>query len=173
MVKSKRRTLLFVLILLLWGGLSACLKKLPGPPLVYESTSGEVQDYLTARTGWLLARSVARKQASDARLVRVEGQWIDAGGAGRNWSYQFVSLNSQQTLVVQEGRLQLLQALKQAPAAFLDTDLWLCDSDAALARFALVQQLTYPMTSMILDADLIWRLSGPAGAGEVTAASCS
>lgn len=130
---------------------------------------GVSSEYLTARTGSELAETIARKQAADAQLVRIEGSWIDPGGYSRSWSYQFISPGQRQKLVIQAGEIQLMQPAASPYPGPIDPAAWIFDSDAALTRLSLVQQLTYPLSSMTLDAGLLWRVIGPAGSASISA----
>lgn len=148
-------------------GLSACVKQAPAPPQVLAGES-EHMAYATARSSWLEARTLAVATAADAQLTLIEGRWVEAGGLSRNWRFSFYSLAQGKQLVIESGQLILHSGLAQAPKLLSTAD-WRFDSDAALTRFGLVQQIRFPVTSMRLDAGLVWQISGPSGQGEVPA----
>lgn len=164
-----KRLALMILAALMQGLLPACEKKPPLPPSLAVGQQGVSSEYLTARTGWELAQTIARKRASDAQLVLIEGRWIDPGGYSHNWSYQFVSPEQKQKMVIQAGEIQLIQPAASPYPNPIDSAAWIFDSDAALTRLSLVQQLSYPLTSMTLDSGLLWRVIGPAGSASTSA----
>ena len=156
-----KHTLSRLLVLLSLAGLSACPRQLalPANPAV---ANQKFLDYETARDGWLLARSQVKAEAPDALPVRIEGRWIDVGGRSLGWSFEFYSPSRHQLLLVEDGELQLVQPAQEGQET-LDSERWRFDSDAAVAQLALTRQLSFPLSSMTLGADLIWHINGPAG----------
>lgn len=157
----------------LCGLASACVAPTPPParltPVNLESPVAETE-YLTAREGWLLAREVVKQTAKDAHLIQIEGHWIEAGGRSRDWNYHFYSADRGLRLVIQAGALNL-SATETSMPANIDLNRWRFDSDAALALLDAADQIAYPLNLMLLDKDLIWRISGPAGQWQLDAVS--
>lgn len=158
---------------LLLAGLGAC-----GPAPVQEDAGARIQggapapdfeDYLTAREGLRLAKAglSARPRAV---LTGIQGRWVDAGGRSRGWSYIFADAGER--LVVQEGKLELIEPGVTGPA--LAESAWQLDSDAVLLQLEILTQPDYPLTEMRLsqvDGSPVWRIESRSGSWRIDAAT--
>jgi hypothetical protein len=162
---AKGRFLRSVLIVCLISELPACA----APPASLQSTPAanllavspkevKAQEVMTARTSWRLTSQLAQAQHGDARLVRIEGDWVDATG-NSNWRLSFFSATAHQMMVFSEGHLQLSQSFAGSPPPELDIARWFFDSDATLHALSLAGRSVTRPAALTLAADLIWQIS--------------
>jgi hypothetical protein len=154
------RFLSLIVICCLCGWLTGCPRQV-APAVAQIAPALVLEDFLTAREGFMLAQQAALGHRPDARLVGIEGQWVERGGRSLAWNYRFLSQASQEELTYRNAELKLVSPLAPNAQQAPEIKRWRLDSDAVLIELEASDEPAFPLGSMRLE-DGIWQIRSAA-----------